>query len=104
MGVFMTDMDSEEYYMPETHRAVIAGYRLICTCPMCPEQYDVFDAQTDAQVGYLRLRHGFFRADLGGHGGETVYESNTKGDGSFEADERLPEITAAIRALKAARK
>ena len=39
----------------------INGYRLILTCGACPEQYDVFDG--DRQVGYLRLRHGHFRAD-----------------------------------------
>ena len=28
----------------------------ICTCPACPEQYDVFDG--DKPVAYVRLRYG----------------------------------------------
>jgi hypothetical protein len=80
---------------------IIGRYRLICTCGACPEQYDVFDELTKQQVGYLRLRHGFFRADLYDCGGETVYESNPKGDGVFDEDERMPELTKAIAAIDA---
>lgn len=80
----------------------IAGLKLVCTCPACPEQYDVFDG--DMQIGYLRLRHGYFRADYPDHRGETVYESNPKGDGIFDDDERLPELTAAVEALVARHK
>lgn len=78
---------------------VIDGYRLEMTSCACPEQYDVFDA-AGKQVGYLRLRHGYFRADYPDHGGETVYESDTNGDGIFDEDERLPELKAAIAALR----
>jgi len=84
-GYNMTDID-------------IDGLRLVCTCGACPEQYDVFDG--DVQVGYLRLRHGWFRADVPVAGGETVYESYPKGDGIFEDDERLIELTKAIKAIK----
>lgn len=76
----------------------IEGLRLVCTSPACPEQYDVFDPQ-GTQIGYLRLRHGRFRADYPDCGGETVYVSNTKGDGVFEEDERIPELTNAVRKL-----
>lgn len=76
------------------------GLKLVCTCGACPEQYDVYDAN-DKQVGYLRLRHGHFRADYPDCGGETVYESQTKGDGVFAEEERIPEITKAIHALLA---
>ena len=75
------------------------GYKLYCTCPACPEQYDVHDAKTDERVGYLRLRHGYFRADVPTCGGETVYSTNTKGDGIFEDYERIPEITKALAAI-----
>jgi hypothetical protein len=61
----------------------IDGYRLLLTCPACPEQYDVLDGTE--QVGYLRLRHGYFRADAPMHGGETVYEAHTRGVGSETA-------------------
>lgn len=77
----------------------IDGLKLICTCPACPEQYDVFDAD-NKQVGYLRLRHGYFRADVPTCGGETIYASNPKGDGMFDDDERMTELTAAITAIK----
>lgn len=76
----------------------IDGFKLVCTCPACPEQYEVF-TQAGEQIGYLRLRHGWFRADYPRCGGETVYESNPKGDGIFDDDERLSELTKAVRAL-----
>lgn len=88
----------ENWTWPEDRE--INGFRLACTCPACPEQYDVFDA-AGTKVGYLRLRHGYFRADFPDCGGETVYETDTKGDGIFDEDERTPELTKAIAALKA---
>jgi hypothetical protein len=81
---------------------VISGCRLIQTCVACPEQYDVFDDYTGCQIGYLRLRSGVFRADLRGAGGTTVYSANTKGDGTFENDERMPELRKAVKAIKKA--
>lgn len=79
---------------------IIDGCRLICTCSACPEQYDVFD-NNGVQIGYLRLRHGYFRADVPDCGGETVYTTNTKGDGVFDDDdERRLELTRAIAAIK----
>ena len=78
---------------------IINGCRLICTCSACPEQYDVFDNKTGEQLGYLRLRHGYFRADYLECGGETVYEAEPAGDGIFEEDERLPHLTEAVNAL-----
>lgn len=65
----------------------------------CPEQYDVFDG--DKKVGYLRLRHGYFRAecyDDEGHAVE-VYAADTRGDGHFEDDERDEYLTAAVHAI-----
>lgn len=35
---------------------------LVRTCGACPEQYDVKSAD-GSQVGYIRLRHGYFRVD-----------------------------------------
>lgn len=82
---------------------VIDGYRLVCTCSACPEQYDVFDDKTGDKVGYLRLRHGHFRADAPDCGDETVYESFTGGDGIFDDDERMPELRKAVFAIKLVR-
>lgn len=52
----------------------------------CPEQYDVFIGE--AQVGYLRLRHGAFRVDYPECGGETIYTAEPDGDGEFTNAER----------------
>lgn len=82
---------------------LLYGCRLICTCPACPEQYEVFDEKTGEQVAYLRLRHGWFRADVPECGGVTVYESHTTGDGMFDEEERMSELGAAIAAVQARR-
>ena len=71
----------------------------------CPEQYDVF--KDGEQVGYLRLRNGWFRADypqICHSGGETIYEANPRGDGEFEDDERKHYLTEAINAIDVKRK
>lgn len=78
----------------------IDGYKLVCTCGACPEQYDVFDANGQ-QVGYLRLRHGYFRAEAPDVAGEIVYDANTKGDGVFEDDERETHLRRAVAAINA---
>lgn len=95
------DDQNDKYggYTPNDEDIIIGGYRLICTCSACPEQYDVFDDSSGAKVGYLRLRHGYFRADTPDCGGETVYDADTNGDGVFDPDERMPQLTAAIAAI-----
>lgn len=97
----MPTSDYNDYGTRDTD-IIINGCRLICTCSACPEQYDVFDETTKQQVGYLRLRHGHFRADVPECGGETVYTAHTKGDGVFDEDERMPELTKAIAAIRTA--
>jgi hypothetical protein len=87
-------------YAPSENDTLIAGYRLICTCGACPEQYDVFDDATKKLVGYLRLRHGVFRADYPDVGGETVYTAEPDGDGIFEDYERVHYLTEAVTALQ----
>lgn len=77
---------------------LIHGYRLELTCGACPEQYDVFAGKN--KVGYLRLRHGGFRADVPDCGEETVYYANPKGDGIFHDDERVHYLTEAILAIQ----
>lgn len=78
----------------------IDGLKLVCTCGACPEQYSVFGAD-GKPVGYLRLRHGYFRADVPHAGGETVHESYPRGDGIFEDGERLAHLTEAVKKIKA---
>lgn len=78
----------------------VDGYTLKCICGACPEAYEVFDSKGN-QVGYLRLRHGWFRADYPVANGEIVYESHPKGDGIFDEGERMDELARAVMALKA---
>lgn len=68
---------------------------LVQTCGACPEQYDVY--QGDKLVGYMRLRHGYFRAEC--HD-EVVYSSDTRGDGMFEDSERVGHLNKACAAIE----
>lgn len=103
LAVFET-LDADLGIMDEKNMdRKINEYRLVCTCSICPEQYDVYVGEE--QVGYLRLRHGHFRADYPDVGGTTVYSADTVGDGCFDSDdERDTQLTAAIAALDAHRK
>lgn len=71
--------------------------RLEQTCSACPEQYEAFIG--DEQVGYLRLRHGHFRVDVPDCGGETIYEADPDGDGSFTDEERDGYLAKAKEAI-----
>jgi hypothetical protein len=75
----------------------IYDIRLVQTCGACPEQYDAFIG--DKQVGYLRLRHGYFRVDYLKCGGQTVYEAHPHGDGIFADHEREHFLSVAKLAL-----
>jgi len=76
----------------------VDGFKLVCTSMACPEQYDVFHGER--KVGYLRLRHGRFRADCPDAHQETVYSSNTKGDGGFADEERDEHIGKALEKIR----
>jgi len=67
---------------------------LIKTCVACPEQHDAFYGIK--KVGYLRLRHGFFRAE---HNGKIVYQANPIGDGCFEDHERQKYLKKSKKAI-----
>lgn len=60
--------------------------RLEVTSGACPEQYSAFTEEGE-EIGYLRLRHGYFRADYRPTG-QTVYDAYPAGDGCFHEDER----------------
>lgn len=75
----------------------ISEIELIQTCVACPEQYDAY--HNNIQVGYLRLRHGFFYVDCPDCGDETVYTANPKGDGIFYEDEREFYLNGAKQAI-----
>ncbi|MEX0597966.1 MAG: hypothetical protein WD512_15865, partial [Candidatus Paceibacterota bacterium] len=59
---------------------------LVQTSGACPEQYDAFIGEI--QVGYLRLRHGYFTVNFLDHDGERIFSSYTIGDGIFDISER----------------
>lgn len=73
--------------------------KLIMTCTSCPEQYDAYLG--DTQVGYLRLRHGWFRANVPRSTGKIVYQTeDIEGDGSFATDaERDDQLSKAAEAI-----
>lgn len=73
--------------------------RLEMTSNGCPEQYNAFIG--DQQVGYLRLRNGYFRVEFLRCGGETIYEANTIGDGVFDHTERDYHLQRATDAILA---
>lgn len=88
-------MDNNDWHCESRN---IGEYRLHLTCGACPEQYDVF--RGSEQVGYLRLRHGGFRAEYPDCGGDTVYSSEAMdGDGQFTDSERKKFLTEAVSAI-----
>lgn len=68
-------------------RALASELTLVQTCAACPEQYDVF--HNEELVGYMRLRHGIFRAECPGPDSELVYMSGVIGSdaGCFSNEE-----------------
>lgn len=72
-------------------------YTLVRTSTACPEQYDVYVGIQ--KVGYLRLRHGHFTAQLDGPDGEQVYTASPEGDGIFEHQERDRYLREALAAI-----
>lgn len=76
---------------------------LVKTCESCPEQYDAY-TKSGEQVGYLRLRHGVFRADYIEEDGSYTQVLSTEdviGDGSFADIERDRMLSIACRAIMA---
>jgi hypothetical protein len=71
-------------------------YRLVLSCPVCPEAWDVFLG--DREVGYLRLRHGYFSARFPDCYGKVVFETTEiQGDGCFaDEKERMRNLKKAI--------
>lgn len=71
--------------------------RLVQTCGACPEQYDAYIGTE--LVGYLRLRHGYFRVECPSSGGIEVYGAHPQGDGVFEHEERDGYLRRAVSAI-----
>ena len=80
----------------------ILDYNLALTCPCCPEQYDVLDAE-GKQSGYIRLRGGNFRVYYPDTGGELVFYHRFEDDewkGMFyNHEEREFFLTEAVKAI-----
>lgn len=78
---------------------VIGGVELRLTCGACPEQYEAY--QEGQQIGYLRLRHGYFSVDYPDCGGDEVYTARPEGDGVFSGGgEREYHLRRAVAELK----
>lgn len=76
-------------------------FELEQTCAACPEQYDVYRGAR--QVGYIRLRNGYFYLSYQDMYGETVYEHTFEDrlKGCFESDEeRDIYLKKSLEALK----
>ena len=87
--------------MAEIDLEALAGrINLDLTCGACPEQYDALLG--GEQVGYLRLRHGYFYASVPDVGGRVVYEAEPEGDGIFADHERDGYLHKAKLAIAAA--
>ncbi len=83
--------------LPEDGIIKILGVTLTQTGYACPEQYDAtLDGE---QIAYFRLRHGRFTVSVPDVGGQLVFEAYPRGDGSFELDERMMYLTAAVRSV-----
>lgn len=76
----------------------INGCKLVMTCDICPEQYDVFNMY-DKKIGYLRLRHGHFTAHYPDIEGKLVYSAVVHGDGCFDVEEAHAQLSRAIDAI-----
>lgn len=87
----------DEYDQELTYPKEILGLRLVRTCIACPEQYDVYEG--DTQVAYFRLRHGKFTVECPDVRGELVYSANPEGDGIFCEHEREKYLTEAVQAV-----
>lgn len=72
---------------------------LVRICEACPEAYDVYLDKT--QIGYLRLRHGYFSARYPDPSGEEVYGCRPIGDGIFDECERRFYLLEAVMRLTA---
>lgn len=73
-------------------------FQLVMTCSACPEQYDVFFR--GEKVGYMRLRHGYFRVECPKD--EVIYGSAPNGaDGTFrDKEQRVAFLTIGCEAIK----
>ena len=98
MSYYFEDIREEFGTNPYGLNTAIRDYTLVCTCGVCPEQYDVFD-QNGNEVGYIRLRHGRFSVKAAG---QEVYSStDTYGDGCFaDSEEREKYLLIAVKAIE----
>jgi len=82
---------------PAASKAAPKSLVVVRTSSACPEQYEVYWGKN--RIGYLRLRHGIFRAEYPDCGGDVVYVAHPRGDGEFFDDERDYYLRFALKAL-----
>jgi len=66
------------------------------SCGACPEDYLAY--YQGKEIGYLRLRHGYFFVEAP-YNGEKIYEAHPEGDGIFMPHERPGYLLKAKEAL-----
>lgn len=79
--------------MKQKDKTIINGLTFILTSVGCPEQYEIF--KDENQVGYVRIRSGWFRIDYPKHkyekGSKTIFEKQVSVNmlkGQFNRSER----------------
>lgn len=85
--------------------AEIDGLNFICIGYACPEQYDVYQADSKDICGYVKIRWGRVRCDYPDAGGETIYQKQIGEDnlqGCFDShEERMFYLTEIAKAINA---
>lgn len=66
------------------------------TCSACPEQYNMYIEDETDPIGYFRIRHGYLMVE---YLGRVVFESDIRGDGGFDSEERDFFLKAGIQAV-----
>ena len=66
--------------------------KLVCTCDICPEQYDVFAEGYKYSVGYIRFRSGWFTCQTLDESGNTVFRPIIVVWEDLEGNDEIPAI------------
>ena len=76
--------------------------KLIKTCDMCPEQYELI-SETGDTIAYMRLRWGAFTVECPDVGGKVVYSCDYGDEykgGFYNCKERKTELKKAIKKIE----
>lgn len=75
----------------------------VCTGYACPEQYDVYQSDSNDICGYVKIRYGKIRCDYPDACGETIYQKQISEDklqgGFYSHEERMFYLTEIAKAI-----